>query len=113
MRYRFLDIALALLVGSEVSALAQCNDKSQQNAADEAGIKGNLGAASKCATQADKAQSEKKLEDAAAKAKDSVHGRGDAATQSLNRRFTACGIEGVRQAIVRHEPQIPERNADS
>jgi hypothetical protein len=55
MRSRFLYIALALLVCSEASALAQCDDKSQQNAADEAGIKGYLGAASKCATQADKA----------------------------------------------------------
>jgi hypothetical protein len=72
MRSRFVYIALALLVCSEASALAQCDDKSQQNAADEVGIKGDLGAASKCATQADKAQSEKKLEDAAAKAKDSV-----------------------------------------
>jgi hypothetical protein len=83
MRSRFLYIALALLVCSEASALAQCDDKSQQNAADEAGIKGYLGAASKCATQADKAQSEKKLEDAAAKAKDSVGT--DGATQRRNR----------------------------
>jgi hypothetical protein len=72
MRSRLLYIAFALLVCSEASALAQCDDKSQQNAADEAGIKGDLGAASKCATQADKEQSEKKLEDAAARAKDSV-----------------------------------------
>jgi hypothetical protein len=82
MRSRFLYIALALLVCSEASALAQCDDKSQQNAADEAGIKGYLGAA-KCATQADKAQSEKKLEDAAAKAKDSVGT--DGATRRRNR----------------------------
>jgi hypothetical protein len=31
-------------------AFAQCEDTSQQNAADEAGIKGDLDAASKCAT---------------------------------------------------------------
>jgi hypothetical protein len=37
--------------------------------ADEAGNKGDLAAASKCATDADKAKSEKKLEDAADKAK--------------------------------------------
>jgi hypothetical protein len=69
MRSRLLCIALTLLICSEAAALAQCDDKSQQNAADEAGIKGDLGAASKCATEADKAQSEKKLEDAAARAK--------------------------------------------
>jgi hypothetical protein len=83
MRSRFLYIALALLVCPEASALAQCDDKSQQNAADEAGTKGDLGAASKCATQADKAQSEKALEDAAAKAKDSIGT--DEATPRRNR----------------------------
>jgi hypothetical protein len=69
MRSRLLCIALTLLICSEAAALAQCDDKSQQNAADEAGNKGDLGAASKCATQADKERSEKKLEDAASKAK--------------------------------------------
>jgi hypothetical protein len=66
MRSRLLCIALTLLISSEAAALAQCDDKSQQNAADEAGIKGDLGAASKCATQADKEESQRKLEDAAA-----------------------------------------------
>ena len=37
-------------------------------AADEAGVKGDLSAASKCANKADAAKSEKKLEDAAGKA---------------------------------------------
>jgi hypothetical protein len=41
-----LCIALTLLISSEAAALAQCDDKSQQNAADEAGIKGDLRAAS-------------------------------------------------------------------
>jgi hypothetical protein len=68
MRSRILCVALTLLIYSEAAALAQCDDESQQNAADEAGTKGDLGAASKCATQADKERSEKKLEDAAAKA---------------------------------------------
>jgi hypothetical protein len=72
MRSRLLCIALTLLICSDAAALAQCDDKSQQNAADEAGIKGDLGAASKCATQADKEGSEKKLEDAASKAKSST-----------------------------------------
>jgi hypothetical protein len=69
MRSTLFCLALILPICSEAPALAQCDDKSQQNAADEAGIKGDLDAASKCATQADKAQSEKKLEDTAAKAK--------------------------------------------
>jgi len=47
---------------------AQCEDKSQQNAADEAGTKGELKASSKCATEADIIRSEKKLENAADKA---------------------------------------------
>jgi hypothetical protein len=72
MRSKLLCIALTLLICSEAAALAQCDDKSQQNAADEAGIKGDLGAASKCATQADKERSQKELENAAAKAKDNA-----------------------------------------
>ena len=71
MRSRLLCIVLTLMMCSE-TALAQCDDKSQQNTADEAGIKGDLGAASKCATQADKERSQKKLEDAAAKAKNNA-----------------------------------------
>jgi hypothetical protein len=62
-------IALALGV-VPTPVFAQCEDKSQQNAADEAGIKGDLKAASKCATQEDIDRSEKKLENAAERAKD-------------------------------------------
>jgi hypothetical protein len=63
-------MAGALAIISSTQAFPQCEDKSQQNAADEAGVKGDLAAASKCATPADKAKSEKKLEDAAGRAKD-------------------------------------------
>jgi hypothetical protein len=50
-------------------AHAQCDDKSQQNAADEAIPKGDLTAASKCADAADRLRSQKMLEDAAERAK--------------------------------------------
>jgi hypothetical protein len=70
MRFRSLCIAGALAIIPATAAFAQCDDKSQQNAADEVSVKGDLAAGSKCATDADKAKSEKKLEDAAAKAKD-------------------------------------------
>jgi hypothetical protein len=72
MRSRLLCTVLTLLICSQTPAFAQCDDTSQQNAADEAGTKGDLGAASKCATQADKDASQKKLEDAAAKAKNNA-----------------------------------------
>jgi hypothetical protein len=65
---RSLLIAGALAIVSATHAFAQCEDKSQQNAADEAGLKGDLSAASKCANKSDAAKSEKKLEDAAVKA---------------------------------------------
>jgi putative aminopeptidase FrvX len=45
------------------------------NAADEAGLKGDLDAASKCATPQQVEQSQKKLEDAAANAKSKQEGR--------------------------------------
>jgi hypothetical protein len=59
-------LALTIVTGP---AFALCEDKSQQNAADEAGLKGDLESASKCAEPGDAAQSQKKLEDAAARAK--------------------------------------------
>jgi hypothetical protein len=65
---RSLLIAGALAIVSATHVFAQCEDKSQQNAADEAGVNGDLSAASKCANKADAAKSEKKLEDAAGKA---------------------------------------------
>jgi hypothetical protein len=88
MRFRLLCIALTLLICSEAAALAQCDDKSQQNAADEAGIKGDLVGASKYATQADKERSQKKLEEAAAKAKNSVGTDG---------RTTSCPWQSLDQ----------------
>jgi hypothetical protein len=82
MRSRLFSIALTLLISSEAAALAQCDDKSQQNAADEARIKGDLGGASKCATQADKEESQRKLEDAAAKAKGNTRTDGRAPSRA-------------------------------
>lgn len=70
-------IAIALILGCFLAASAsaeQCNDKlqqdkSQQNAADEAQVRGDLKAGSDCATPADKADSARKVEDRAAKLK--------------------------------------------
>ena len=70
MRVGLIAAASALTLGClAATASAQCDDKSQQNAADEAAIKGDLAAASNCAEPGDVARSEKKLEDAAVRAK--------------------------------------------
>jgi hypothetical protein len=70
MRFALSAAASALtLICLAATASAQCDDKSQQNAADEAGVRGDLAAASKCAGPGDAARSEKKLEDAAVRAK--------------------------------------------
>ena len=61
--------AVLALAGAAAPAFADCEDKSQQNAADEAGIHGEHDAASRCATQADVDRAEKKMEDAAVAAK--------------------------------------------
>ena len=71
--HRPIGIAFALILGcfaSQASA-EQCadkleQDKSQQNAADEAQVRGDLKAGSECATPADKEESAKKNEDKAA-----------------------------------------------
>jgi hypothetical protein len=69
MRLGLITAALALGCLS-ASASAQCDDnKSQQNAADEAAVRGDLAAGSKCATPSDAARSEQKNEDAAVRAK--------------------------------------------
>ena len=47
-------------------------NKSQQNSADEASVRGDLKAGSACADAADKALSEKKDEDAAVRAKSKI-----------------------------------------
>jgi len=69
-------IALALTFGCFVASASaeQCGDvlqqdKSQQNSADEAEVRGSQKAGSECATQRDKDESAKKDEDAAAKLK--------------------------------------------
>ena len=70
-------IAIALALGSCFAATAsaeQCEDKaqqdkSQQNSADEAQVRGDLKAGSECATPRDKEGSVKKNEDRAAKLK--------------------------------------------
>ncbi len=69
MRTGILTVAVLVLACAAAPAFAECQDKSQQNAADEAGIHGEHEAASKCATQADVDRAEKKMEDAAVKAK--------------------------------------------
>ena len=70
MRFALIAAASALTLSClAATASAQCDDKSQQNAADEAAIKGDLAAGSKCAGPGDEASSEQKLEDAAVRAK--------------------------------------------
>ena len=73
---RSMAIAFALTSGCFVAAASaeQCGDalqqdKSQQNTADEAQVRGDLNAGSDCATPRDKEESAKKGEDAAAKVK--------------------------------------------
>jgi hypothetical protein len=69
MRLGLISIASALTMGCLLAtASAQCDDKSQQNAADEAAVKGDLGAGSKCADPGAAAKSEQKNEDAAVRA---------------------------------------------
>jgi hypothetical protein len=75
-------VVLALIAAP---AFAQCEDTSQQNTADEAGIRGDLDAASKCATPQQVEQSQRKLEDAAAKAKAKQEGTRAGQNGDLNR----------------------------
>jgi hypothetical protein len=74
--YRSIAIALALTLGCFVAPASaeQCGDvlhqdKSQQNSADEAQVRGDLKAGSECATPRDKEDSAMKDEDRAAKLK--------------------------------------------
>jgi hypothetical protein len=76
MRGLWIATVLGLTLGSfATSALGgQCpdvlqQDKSQQNSADEAHVRGDLKAGSDCANPADETTSEKKDEDAAVRAK--------------------------------------------
>ena len=68
MRLGLIAAASALALGC-LPALAQCDDKSQQNAADEAVVKGDLAPGSSCADPSGQARSEQKNEDAALRAK--------------------------------------------
>ena len=78
MRGRFITIVGLTLSCFATAALASdCSDtlqqnKSQQNSADEAAVRGDLKAGSECADAADKALSEKKNEDAAERAKSKI-----------------------------------------
>jgi hypothetical protein len=70
MRLALIAAASALTLGClPTTVSAQCDDKSQQNAADEAAVRGDLAAGSKCADASDVARSEQKVEDAAVRAK--------------------------------------------
>jgi hypothetical protein len=69
MRLGLIAIASALTMGCHLaSASAQCDNTSQQNTADEAAVKGELEAGSKCAEPGAAARSEQKNEDAAVRA---------------------------------------------
>ena len=74
--HRSIAIAFALILScvAATASAEQCKDKdqqdkSQQNSADEAQVRGDLKAGSECATPADKQESAKKNEDRAAKLK--------------------------------------------
>ena len=73
---RFIVTAFALAISSFVGAASaeKCEDKlqqdkSQQNSADEARVRGDLKAGSECATPADEEHSAKKNEDTVEKLK--------------------------------------------
>lgn len=83
MRSRFATVVglmpgcFALGCFATAALASDCQDtlqqnKSQQNSADEAAVRGDLKAGSDCANAADKALSEKKNEDAAERAKSKI-----------------------------------------
>jgi hypothetical protein len=70
-------LGLTLCCFATAALASNCPDtlqqnKSQQNSADEASVRGDLKAGSECADAADKALSEKKNEDAAERAKSKI-----------------------------------------
>ena len=74
--HRSIAIAFALILScvAATASAEQCEDKlqqdkSQQNSADEAQVRGDLKAGSECATPDDKKDSARKTEDRAAKLK--------------------------------------------
>lgn len=62
-------LAVAPAMSQDKATQADGKEKSQQNMADEAAVKGDLGAAKDSGDPAKQAESERKLEDAAADAK--------------------------------------------
>jgi hypothetical protein len=85
MGSKLIGIAFGLTLSClATGALAQCgaDNKSQQNAADEAAVRGNYGAGSACADATDQVKSEKKNEDAAARAKAKSDERSESIGQS-------------------------------
>lgn len=73
-----LALTLACFAGGAFAGECQDTlqqDKSQQNSADEARVRGDLAAGSECADQNDKARSEQKNEEAAEKAKSKIDAR--------------------------------------
>jgi hypothetical protein len=87
--HRLISIVVTITLvcfGAAVSA-EQCadklqQDKSQQNSADEAQVRGDLKAGSDCATPSDKAESARKTEDRAAKLKNEGKVDGQTAGQA-------------------------------
>jgi len=82
MRDELIAVSLALTLGCLASAAwaAQCpdtlqQDKSQQNSADEAHVRGDLAAGSDCGEAGDKARSEKKNEEAAERVRSNIDQR--------------------------------------
>jgi hypothetical protein len=84
-------LGLTLSCFATSALAAQCEDKlqqdkSQQNSADEAQVRGDMKAGSDCATPEDKAMSEKKNEDAAERAKAKIDERSDTTGQAQPRK---------------------------
>ena len=99
--HRSIAIAFALTLSCVASTASaeQCEDKlqqdkSQQNSADEAQVRGDLKAGSQCATPGDKEESAKKNEDRAAKLK----GEGKVEDHTTTGKSTYQGIEANRVA---------------
>lgn len=87
--HRSISIAVTLTLVCFVAAASaeRCadklqQDKSQQNSADEAQVRGDLKAGSDCATPSDKEESARKTEDSAAKLKNEGKVDGQTAGQA-------------------------------
>ena len=87
--HRLISIVVTLTLVCSAAAVSaeQCadklqQDKSQQNSADEAQVRGDLKAGSDCATPSDKEESARKTEDSAAKLKNEGKVDGQTAGQA-------------------------------